>query len=75
MNKYGDESFITFLRIGREDADMDIKKGEIITEDNVRIIRPGHGLKPQFYPEILGQIAMRDIKRGTPLNLKMIGAY
>ena len=53
----------------------DIKKGEIITEDNVRIIRPGHGLKPQFYPEILGQIAMRDIKRGTPLNLKMKGAY
>lgn len=51
----------------------DIKKGEKITEENVRIIRPGYGLKPKYYPEILGQTALRDIKRGTPVSFEMIG--
>lgn len=52
----------------------DIKKGEKITEENVRIIRPGYGLKPKFYPQILGQVALRDIERGTPMSFEMIGA-
>lgn len=51
----------------------DIKAGEEITEKNVRIIRPGYGLEPKFYEEIMGQVALKDIKRGTPLKLKMIG--
>lgn len=51
----------------------DIKQGEILTEENVRIIRPGYGLKPKFYPEILGQMALRDIVRGTPISFDMIG--
>lgn len=51
----------------------DIKKGEKITEENVRIIRPGYGLKPKFYPQILGQVALRDIERGTPMSFEMIG--
>lgn len=51
----------------------DIKKGEIITEENVRIIRPGYGLLPKYYPEILGQEALVDIKRGTPMKFEIIG--
>ena len=51
----------------------DIKKGEKITEENVRIIRPGYGMEPKFYPEILGQRALKDIKRGTPMQWSMIG--
>ncbi len=51
----------------------DIKKGEKITEKNIRIIRPGYGMSPQFYPEILGQTALEDIQRGTPLQMDMIG--
>lgn len=51
----------------------DIRKGERITEENIRIIRPGYGLAPRFYPEILGQTALQDIPRGTPLSLEMIG--
>lgn len=51
----------------------DIKAGEEITEKNVRIIRPGYGLAPKFYDEIMGQVALKDIKRGTPLQLDMIG--
>jgi pseudaminic acid synthase len=50
----------------------DIKKGEILTEDNVRSIRPGYGLHPEFYYKILGKKAKRDIKRGTPLKWSLI---
>lgn len=51
----------------------DIKKGEKLTEKNIRIIRPGYGIKPKYYPEVLGQVALKDIKRGTPLQFDMIG--
>ena len=51
----------------------DIKKGEKLTKENIRIIRPGYGIKPKYYSEILGQIALKDIPRGTPLQFNMIG--
>ena len=51
---------------------QDIKKGERLTSENVRIIRPGYGMPPKFYPNILGKIALQDIKRGTPLKEEMI---
>lgn len=51
----------------------DIKKGEKLTEENVRVIRPGHGMKPKFYEEILGQVALTDIERGTPMSWGLIG--
>ncbi len=49
-------------------AVADIAKGELITPKNVRRIRPGHGLPPKFYTEILGKKATLDIKRGTPFH-------
>ncbi|MDH5325758.1 MAG: pseudaminic acid synthase [Gammaproteobacteria bacterium] len=48
-------------------AIKDIKKGELITKDNVRRIRPGMGLAPKFYEEILGLYAKVDIERGEPM--------
>lgn len=51
----------------------DIKKGEKITEENIRVIRPGYGISPKFYAEVLGQVALKDIKRGMPLEFSMIG--
>lgn len=53
----------------------DIKKGERLSEENIRVIRPGYGLAPKNYKEVLGQIALMDIKRGTPLAFHMIGKY
>ncbi|BDU51152.1 pseudaminic acid synthase [Haliovirga abyssi] len=50
----------------------DIKKGEILNEKNVRSIRPGYGIAPKYYKDILGKKVVVDIKRGTPLNLEMI---
>ncbi len=49
-------------------AVKDIQKGEVFTEDNIKIIRPGYGLKPKYYDEVIGKSASCDIKRGTPLN-------
>ena len=51
----------------------DIKKGEKLTKENVRVIRPGQGIAPKYYPEVLGQVALTDIKKGTPLSFEMIG--
>ncbi len=51
----------------------DIRKGEVLTEKNVRIIRPGYGLEPKYYDQVLGQRALVDIKRGTPLKFDIIG--
>ena len=45
----------------------DVKKGEALTEDNVRSIRPGDGLHTMYYEEILGKKAKQDIAFGTPL--------
>ncbi len=53
----------------------DIKKGEEITTENIRIIRPGYGMEPKYYEEVLGQRALRDIKRGTPMELSMVGRF
>lgn len=51
----------------------DIKRGEVLTEDNVRIIRPGYGLEPKYYSQVLGQRALQDIERGTPIQFGIIG--
>ena len=45
----------------------DIKSGEIITEKNVRSIRPGHGLHPRHYKDVVGKKVKKAIIRGTPL--------
>lgn len=46
----------------------DIAAGEALTSENIRSIRPGYGLKPKFYKEVLGKVANKDLKRGTPLR-------
>lgn len=52
-------------------AVQDIAKGEVITNANVRSIRPGFGLPPKMLPHILGKRALRPIKRGEPLDRSM----
>lgn len=46
----------------------DVKKGEEFTEKNVKSIRPGHGLSPAVYQEVMGKIARQNIQAGTPLS-------
>ena len=54
-------------------AVKDIKKGEEFNKDNIRIIRPGYGLKPKYLNKVLDNKATKDIERGTPLEWGMIG--
>lgn len=51
----------------------DVQAGETFTEQNLRIIRPGHGLPPKFQRIALGRKAARDVRRGTPLSWDLIG--
>ena len=51
----------------------DMKKGDVITEKNMRSIRPGLGLSPKYYDMVLCKLVGRDIKRGTALAWDMIG--
>ena len=50
----------------------DIKAGEKFTPTNLRAIRPGNGIAPKFYDEVIGKTAKRDIARGTPLSHDLI---
>lgn len=50
----------------------DIKKGEILTPENVRSIRPGYGMHPKYYNEILGKAVKYDVEKGTALSFGLI---
>ena len=51
---------------------QDIKAGEIITKENVSSIRPGFGLHPKYYNEILGKKAIVDIEKGSRFVFQLI---
>ena len=51
----------------------DIKSGEKITPQNVRVIRPADGIEPKHLDTVLGMRAKQDISRGTPLSWEMVG--
>jgi len=50
----------------------DIKAGEVLTNENVRAIRPGLGLPTKYLPQIINRVAKQDIKRGTALSWDLI---
>jgi pseudaminic acid synthase len=49
-------------------AVKDIALGENFSVENIRVIRPGQGLKPKHYPSLLGKKSSRDYKRGEPIE-------
>ena len=53
-------------------AVRNIEQGEVVTEDNVKSIRPGFGLHPRHLRDILGKRARQDISKGTPLSWELI---
>lgn len=50
----------------------DLKRGEKFTAENVRSIRPGHGLHTRYLAEVLGKTAALDIARGSPLSWDLV---
>ena len=56
-------------------AVADIAEGETLTTENVRSIRPGHGLKPKFLKSLLGKVASKAISRGTPISASAVESF
>jgi pseudaminic acid synthase len=51
-----------------------VKAGEMITEKNIRSIRPGFGLHPKYLKELIGKKVVCDVERGTPVSWNQIQA-
>lgn len=63
--------------IGRRDARSlyiteDISVGSILTEKNLRSIRPGFGLHPKYFYECLGRKVNRNLRKGDPMKLEYL---
>lgn len=51
----------------------DIKAGDLLTDENVRAIRPGLGLAPKYLEHVLGRRVSKDVQRGTALGWELLG--
>lgn len=73
------------VRYGPTDAEMgslvfrrsiyvskNIKKGEYLTKDNIKIVRPGHGLSPKYFNILLGKKVNKNLIKGDALNWEVI---
>src|SRR5438094_953773 len=51
---------------------QDVKQGQLLSDQNIRSIRPAHGLHTRHLPQVLGKRASRDIEQGTPLSWDLV---
>ncbi len=51
----------------------DMKSGETLTRENLRAIRPGLGLPPKCFDQLLGKRVIRDVRRGTAATWDLLG--
>ncbi len=51
----------------------DMKAGEVFTPQNLRSVRPGLGLAPKYYDQLLGKIVKEDVRKGTPVTWQLLG--
>jgi len=51
----------------------DVRVGETLSHENIRIVRPGHGIAPRHIDIVLGKAVNRDVMAGTPLTWDLIG--
>lgn len=52
---------------------QNLKRGDVLTTDNVRAIRPGLGLPTKYLNMVLGKVVKQDVKRGTALEWSLLG--
>jgi len=50
-----------------------MKRGDKFTVKNLRVVRPGKGLHPRFYEQVLGKTVNRDVSKGTPVDWSLVG--
>lgn len=51
----------------------DMKAGDVLTAENLRVVRPGYGLAPKYYDLLLGRRVNRDLKKGTAVDWGVLG--
>ncbi len=51
----------------------DMKSGDIFTTKNLRSVRPGMGLAPKYYNQLLGRRVTMDLKKGSPVSWQIVG--
>ncbi|MDQ0350241.1 N-acetylneuraminate synthase [Alkalibacillus filiformis] len=51
----------------------DLKAGEVLNQNNIRIIRPGYGLPPKYFKTLIGKRVNQDVRCGTPTSWNLIG--
>jgi len=52
---------------------QDMKAGELLTQEKLRVIRPGFGLPPKYFEILIGKKVNQDVKRGTPMKWELLG--
>jgi pseudaminic acid synthase len=50
----------------------DVRAGDVLTAENLRCVRPGLGLPPKCYEQLLGRRVTRDARKGTPTSWDLI---
>lgn len=72
--RYGPTEAETKARLRRRSLYIaeDMKAGDVLTPKNLRRIRPGHGLAPKYYEQLLGKRVTKDVKAGTPMNWELV---
>ena len=45
-----------------------IKKGDVFSAENIRVMRPNYGVHPKFFKQIIGSLAKNDIEKDQPLK-------
>lgn len=50
----------------------DLQAGDILTEENVRNVRPGLGLPTKYFDLVLGKAIKQDVRKGTPLSWELL---
>ena len=51
---------------------VDLRAGERLTAESIRVVRPGHGLHPRHLPQIIGRVLTRDVAKGEPVDWDMV---
>lgn len=50
----------------------DMKKGDVITPDCIRSVRPGFGVAPKYWDELMGKVLANDVAAATPVNFSLL---
>ena len=55
-----------------DNKDTDLIEGDVLTKENLRIVRPGLGLAPKYYDVLLGRKVNHNVKKGTSVDWALV---